>query len=750
MKLKKMVSLALAAALTVSLGLGGAPALAAGADDAALQSVTLKVKDLLGLDTELYTDFSGTSSEDALTGRRWTLEWSGDGISLSIRADDAGKIYSYTKNSSLPEAVEPVFYGGSRFNIPKLPTGDSSLALKAAQGFLDRVLTPDLETAELTDDSQASLRQSQFRFSTGILLNGEPSPIECSVTVRASDNEVIRFWRSDEHSGYAGTIPSPNTQVSEAQARRNLRSTLELSAYYVRDEGSATAQVRYVPQSIDDFYVDGKTGELVNLTELRQKLWSQDDSFDRLYNSSLKADMVAPEESMGGATLSPAEIEGAAKLAGAMDKEALDKAVQNAWPEIGLDKYTLASATYSVEELDPVGDAEKGETSVKCRLVYGLKLGDAVARKYVTVDAKTGELLSLSGYRPYQEGTRPTVLYGNALTAANKILESFAGKHFSHLELYNPATPNDFDDKTTQYSFVYAQKEHGYFFPENQYYVTVDAVDGTISQLVRGYDDTVELIDPQTVITPAQATEIYEAALELRYGYLAVPISIDLTEPEIYARLKDSLYSYVNTLKPGFVLEQPDRRVYGVYAATGEVAQAPEAAPIETGVSYDDVAGTWIEKAANTLAKYGVGFVGGSLRRTDELTQVDMIALLCTLDGYQVDVSTAGKEEIDYLYQHAYMLGLVTPETRDEDKTITRGELVKLILDSDGYGKIAALSGIFRCGFSDADAIPEADYGYAALAQGLGLVRGGSDKAYAAGRTANRGEAIAMLYQYMK
>lgn len=751
MKLRKVISLALAAAMAVSLGVGGVSAQAAGADDAALQAVTLKVKNILDLDTEIYTEFSGVSSEDVLTGRLWNLEWWGDGVSLNIRADDDGKIYSYYRTETAADVNEPVFYGG-RFNIPSLPAGDSAKALQAAKDFLSKVLTPGLETVELADETQPSLRQSSFRFSSMILLNGEESPLDCSVTVRASDNQIIRFYRSDDYSSYAGEIPSPTTSVSETQARRSLRSTLEMEPYYVLDDDGATAHVRYMPKTTDDYYVDGKTGKLVNLTELWQKLW-ESGSLNRYYgyaDKDMAMDTVATEAAMAnGATLSQVELDGAAKLAGALDKEALDTAVKNAWPEIGLDKYTLASASYSVTELKTDEGADKAY-DVTCRLVYGLKLTDSTARKVVKVNAKTGELLSLSSYRPYQENIANTVSLGQAQAAAETILESFAGKHFATLEIYNPATPNDFGKKDTQFDFTYCQKENGYFFPDNRYYVAVDAVDGTISQLAKDYNEDVKLVDPLNVVPVITAIEAYEGAMALRYGYLEVPMDIKLAEPELYARYKDELASYVKTLQPGFTLIQPERYVRGVDAATGEVVYAAEDVSAENGIAYDDVAGTWIETAANTLAKYGVGFHGGSLRRTEELTQLDMLALLCSLDGYQINVQDASEDDIDYLYQHGYMLGLVTPETRDEKKTVTRGELVKIILDAAGYKKIAAMTGIFRCDFSDADSIPAADYGYAALAQGLGLVRGSSDKAYAAQRTANRGEAIAMLYQYMK
>lgn len=92
-------------------------------------------------------------------------------------------------------------------------------------------------------------------------------------------------------------------------------------------------------------------------------------------------------------------------------------------------------------------------------------------------------------------------------------------------------------------------------------------------------------------------------------------------------------------------------------------------------------------------------------------------------------------------------MGILTPEARSDDKILTRGETVQLLLDSAGYGPIARFQGIYKCSYTDEASIPAAYYGYAALAQGLGVT--GSGGAFAAGRTATRAEAAAMIYNLL-
>ncbi len=761
MKWKRIAALCLSAALVGSIGAAGAEGVAS---DQELLNVTAQVKATLGLDTEVYDDFSGWSDEDALLGKRWHLEWSGDGVSLSITADSDGKIYSYNRSQAVSD--EPSYAGnGGRLDIPSLPEDKSADALKAAQDFLDKVLTEDLETVTLEDNSTPSLYRNTYRYYGDIKLNGLDSPINCSVNVDPADLEVTRFWRNDEYSGYLGDVPSADTKVTEAQARRDLKTTLDMKAQYVLDADGKTAHVLYVPQYGDDFFVDAKTGELVNLTELRQKLARGEAGRGDKNMLLTSATMAEPEAAADmAAGLTQAEKDGAAKLEGALSKEELDTIIKNAWPELGLEKYTLASASYTlrekdvpaetepvVEEVAETEEAEK-EYDVTCRLTYGRQVGSVTHNKTVVVDAKTGELQSMSSRHiqgDWENPVKPTysVSMKNATDKAEAFLKSFAGDDYALLAQSDAVDAKD--TESWEYSFTYTHKAHGYFYSDNRYSVSVDAGDGSICSIYKCFDNEVELVNPVKVVTKNAALDTYGDALAVHYGYDDIPVSVSLAPSEIRPLLRENGVEYVLALKPVYTLTQPeDKSIQGVNASTGEVVYYPEVQEETVEMTYDDVAGTWVEEAANALAHYNVGFLGGSLQPTKELTQLDMVALLCSVDGFRYDPADESKDTLDWLYDHAYYLGIVTPETRDEDLVITRHQLVKTILDSVGYSKIAAMEGIFRCDFSDADSITE--MGYAALAQGLGLVRGGSDKAYAGAREITRAEAVAMLYQYMK
>ena len=116
-----------------------------------------------------------------------------------------------------------------------------------------------------------------------------------------------------------------------------------------------------------------------------------------------------------------------------------------------------------------------------------------------------------------------------------------------------------------------------------------------------------------------------------------------------------------------------------------------------------------------------MGYDGGRFRPDKQLTQWDLVALLASLEGYCIDPETADESTRDTVYSVAYRMGILPRGTRDEGRAVTRGQAVKCLLDCAGYGPAARLQGIYTCTYSDAAAIPEADLGYAAIAQALGM-----------------------------
>ncbi|MCI8538466.1 MAG: S-layer homology domain-containing protein [Oscillospiraceae bacterium] len=725
-KMKTWISRILAVAMACSLAL---PAQAAASPaDARLAAVTGKVKATLSLDTNVYTEFHGDLDDNPLSPV-WNLRWSGEGVSLSVTATEEGKVLSYNCSSE-DNTASP----SSGTFSPAFPAGDVETAKAAALAFLDKVLDEN-ETVQLNEKSgTVRLGATQYRFWGDILLNGLEAEMSFSISVACGSNEIRNFNR-DGLTAVMGEVPGPEAKVTAEQAAKTLRDTLSLRLEYVlpEQEGSM-AELRYLPNSGDEFIVDANTGGLVNLSEAFRDAAKRGGT---LSNGSAAggtmADASAPE---AGPSLSPAEEAGIAGLEGVLSREALDSKAR-AIAELGLKDYTLSSASYSVnrEETD-------GAKQVTAVLRYGRQVDGVSWRRTVSLDARTGELLAVSSTGQLTEnGPARTV----TLEAAQKTVESFlekqASAQFAKTELYSSQEAKT-ESWSLSHSFTYAQKEQGYFYTGNAFYVGVDVTGGSISFYEKQFDSSVTFEAAKGLLTAEQALDAWLNTYTAKLSYVQVPAAVDYSMPE-YQPLADMGISYLYNLTLGYRLDR-DEYVLGLNAKTGE--PVVHSVSSEEEITYEDLENHWAREKVETLARYGVGYLGGSFQPDKALTQLDLVALLASAQGYQYRPEEEGGANA--LYDYACSSGLISRQERNDSAVLNRLEVIRLILDASGYGPTARLEGIYRTGFTDDNDIPAEFYGYAALAQGLGIVSGASGKLLPnAGAT--RAEAAVMLFNLM-
>lgn len=339
MKLRKLFAAALA--LTMGLSLA-APAMAEEAADARLAAVATKVIATLSV-PEDYTAFHGEPSETPL-GTQWALSWEGEGKSLSVSATGEGKVLAlnFWQTQTTPDGDK---------TGPAFPDLTRAQAREKAQALLEQVLTEGEEAIFDEDGYGDSLNVSSYAFRGAIHLSGLPSPLGFSVRVRAQDGVVTSFWR-DDVSQYAGTLPAPTTVTTADKAGQQLKTTFRFKLEYVlpeKQEGEEkVAVLRYLPQSTHEFYVDAATGELVDLTELREHLRQTERNMAA--GDMMDAEAPEAEASMKSTAreLTEAELAGVAKLEGVLTQEQLDKAVR-AWKQLSLDKFEVAGSNLSVD-----------------------------------------------------------------------------------------------------------------------------------------------------------------------------------------------------------------------------------------------------------------------------------------------------------------------------------------------------------------------------------------------------------------
>ena len=719
--MKRLLSLTLAAALLAALTL---PAAAEeSAQDARLAKVTAQVKKTLALDTESYETFRGGLNEGLAP--LWDLEWEGERRSLSVSALEDGTVVSLYRWEYDPSP------GDVREAFPTFPESAGDADRDAAQAFLARVLRKG-ETAELKEKEDGFSRSSGSAWSGTLTLNGLPSPLHWSI--RVTNGVVEHFDRDVPESAVVGGVPSPEPSADAAKARKDLEGTLKLRLEYVLDKaGDSRAVLRYVPeQGAHDFLADAKTGELLDLTELEANM---DRGAVRNTAAGGAAPMAKAEAADDEAGLTRAELEGVQQMEGALSKEALDKAVR-AVSAYGLRGYALTGASY-----ESVPEKEGRAGRVTCTLRYARTEDGERLTRNVTVDAKTGDVESVWSSAPY--GREKKLTEETALKKAEAFLKAWRPERA--LTLYQTGGEISPLRMNTQpyWQFTFAQKVNGLPFRGNAVHVGIDAADGSVYSLSYSWDEGVTFDDANGMVSMETALKAWAETYETVLAYRNVPQKLNKADP-VQAKLLEQDMEYYYGLRLTYGLER-EEHCAGVDAKTGKAVLETRDSAREP-LTYEDLAGCEARADIEKLAKYGAGYAGGKFRPGKSITQWELVALVSSLRGGALEPEAVEKDARESAYYEAYRLGLLRASERDDGAVLTRGDVVKMLLNAAGYGPAARLEGIFTSDLRDFENQPAGERGYAAIAQALGLVSG----SYAGTRAATRGEAAPMLCRVLE
>lgn len=720
--MKRMLSLALAAAVLAVLALPAAAAEPTA--DARLARVTQAVKETLDLETGAYDSFRGSCSEDLVP--LWSLNWENEDASLSVEALEDGTVvglYRWEKGSGV--------YRGDGF--PAFPGGGGEEAAAAARAFLDRVLLPGEEVDLKTPEDGLYSGRNSCSWDGRVTLNGLPTPLDWYLTVE--NGQVTSFHRETAAGCCVGNIPSPEPSADRDKAAADLTGTLKLKLEYVLEKGTKKAVLRYVPEDSHDYLVDAKTGELLDLTELRDAL-----SEKGVRTAAGMAEDAAAEApaATNGKTLTDAEREGVQKLEGVLSKEELDKALR-ADGSYGLRGYALTAHVYT-----PWSDEDSGKSGVDCELRYARSEGGERVRRNITVDAKTGEVKAVWSSAPYDRPAKLTEAQAREKAEAylKALCPDRAPVFYSAPE--NQAVPLR-EKKAPSYLFRFARQENGIFFPANAYQVSIDASDGSVYGLSVAWDEDVTFDGKEGVVSPETALSAWAGTYETILAYRQVPQKLNRADPA-QAKLLEAGQESAYALRLTYGLER-EERCLGVDAKTGAPVTESRGRAERAAIQYGDLSGSSARADIEKLARYGVGYASDRFSPGKTVTQWELAALLYSLRGEPLDPGTAEKGERDAAYYELYRMGALQPGQRDDSAVLTRGDVVKMLLDAAGYGSAARLDGkIFRSDYTDGSSIPEGEAGYAAIAQALGM----TGSAYAGERSATRGEAASMLCRVLE
>ena len=735
--MKKALSLLLV--LVLCLGLGLPAAAAAEPADEQLKKVTLQVKKTLGIGDD-YTEFNGNSY---VRGEQtwWQLTWSKDEESLGVTCDDTGKVFAYDRWF----ADEDYSYS-DRLHFPEF-TWDKAVA--EAERFLPKVLEGNEKF--VPEKQQDSLRPVYRYYLNGALtLNGVDTEVYVSLNFRPSDGMLVSFYRSDAEIFVNGGVPSPTPAVGAGEALEKFREALatELTWAYT-DYEKHEARLMYGISLKWGAMVDAQTGEL----QYRQEGY-------RTYNAAKgAAEAEEAPAAMDEMSLTPQELAGAEKYAGVLDGEGLKAAVL-AEPAFGLSEdFAVGTVTYRTAEpsVDPasLGEGETRDDTVTATFrlsktlsgpEYGLTQEDydrlledgytPTVWKIVTADARTGEVESL--YTSYSgfgwkesKDTEPAALPDTA----KDFLER---KYPDYLPLCELKASSRSDWSVAVDSYTYVRMEAGYECPMNSISLTVNAATGCVDSFSASWDEELTFGPSGPVVGETAAQDAFLSCYTAHLTYVLLR-----EDPEDW----QSAYRRVLAYLP----DSGDNYVSRVDAVTGE-PDLQTGSPEQT-IAYTDLEGSYAKKEIELLAAYGVGFSGvTAFRPKAAVTELDMILFLLSATGWQLnypDYENADEEVLKPIYREAKARGFIASTDQAPSRTVTRSELCRCFVALSGLTEAAEMQGIFRCGFTDDEAIPAADLGYVAIAKGLGVVQGDAKGAFRPLDGATRQELALMLCRYL-
>ena len=136
----------------------------------------------------------------------------------------------------------------------------------------------------------------------------------------------------------------------------------------------------------------------------------------------------------------------------------------------------------------------------------------------------------------------------------------------------------------------------------------VSAEDGSICGLSYSYDDGVTFDSPDGIVSAQTALDAWMGTYTVTLGYLQVPEKLSAGDPEAAPYLQLGLTAFYR-LKLGYGLDR-EGSYLGVDAKTGQPVQRETAAA--SGLTYSDLSGHWARGAIEALARYNVGYDGGT------------------------------------------------------------------------------------------------------------------------------------------
>lgn len=699
--MKKILSMALAVCLLFSTA--SVSAFAASGSDKELEKAIQTVKRVVDIPKE-YTEFDYSSSEvtrDGVKSTVWSLNWSdpedNGNISASVdttdinhmNANGTGNLVNYGRYQ----------YNGDREGLAKISRSEAE---KTAQAFLNRAMPSETIASGMRQVKENENKSNSYSHMFDYMFYQQEVPasfLTAQIEVDKYTGEVTSF-QGFPAGNKLPSFPSQDGVIGDDAAKASYLEKAGVTLAYHSEFDYKTKKLTVFPayqvadRSRDTLGVDAKTGELKRFSLSTHVVYM--DSGAGMARASNKE---ASDEAM----LTPEEKAAVDGVSGLITQDRAADVIRKAAPGLSSgSKYESISLNKNAIDQD--------------RYIWNVSFEGA----YGSVDAKTGELLSFYVYG--DDSQKGKITEEPALKTAEAFAKQIAPDTFAKckLEKQIKAVDESAKDGAESYSFRFLRQENGIDFVDNGITIMVNA-NNQVNQYDKTWYESAVFPTVENTISADQAFDKLNGVGQFGLAYERT--AVDDAEAAL-------VYEFQNSLRTVLIDPISGERL-------GEDGKAYRDSNLP---DYTDIKGHWSENVVNKLLENGYYIEGTEFKPNQSITQYGFLKYL-----YSPGYATVDQENF---YRMLERNGILKSGEKNPDQQLARQDAAKYLIRYMGLEKAAAHPEIFNVVFKDA--VAQEYRGYAALCQGLGIMKGDKNNQFNGSKVMTNAEAASAIYQMLQ
>ena len=642
---------------------------------------------------------------------------------ISVSCTSGGIITNYN-------AYEDDYYSIAyrpEIKFPKLSAAES--AEKAAEFFAK--INPEIYSQfRKTDNSYNRSLSNGLYYNYVREIDGIPFPQDTAyISLDGRKSEVNSFYLNWTD---VADFPKKDSAVSLEEAKKAFSDEIGIKLVYdtVWENGKAVPTLQYVSNGTYNQYINAVTNDLF----IQSADFMSGGGMGGAKEEGINYAMSSKDDA--GRQFTPQELKVIDEAAGLLTQdEALAKVKEI--DILGIDKnarctgsgieYNSGNTRY-IMYLYIINGGKDSNISDEQEKLMAASGENTI---YISLDAKTGDILNFSSYGYYEPNSKAVMDSEKArklsLEAAKKLLGKKANEfvvdesYKSNISpLSSVARPNDSN------GIMMVRMVDGIPFVANTCNASYNVNTGKLESFYYGYDN---------FNFPSKDKAMSrDAALEQMFDKCKFGLKYITEKAEYFYVSNPNEYPINAALVYGFEENGSINAETGSLTYEVKYEKAPE---------YTDINEHWAKEKIEKLAEYGIYFEGSEFRPDDKIKQEELVTLLSVLFAGSPPEILRSAEAKQYLYDRFGGIQIVKQDEINPSADVTRLDATKFIVRAIGAEEYAEMDEIYVVPFSDV----EEGIGYVALAYGLKIISASDRFNPDSGLT--RAEAISLVYNYL-